>query len=136
MDDPWYREGLRFRCTQCGNCCTGAPGFVWITDDELARLAEFVGLRRDEFEQLYTRQVDERRSLIEKANNDCIFYDSAAGCTVYPARPAQCRTWPFWASNIKSPQAWERARQVCPGSGQGELIPAEEITRRMQVIRL
>ena len=27
--EPWYRDGLRFQCTQCGNCCTGDPGVVW-----------------------------------------------------------------------------------------------------------
>ena len=28
--EPWYRDGLRFACTRCGACCTGAPGYVWV----------------------------------------------------------------------------------------------------------
>ena len=31
---------------------------------------------------------------------------------------------------------WEETCRACPGSGEGELIPAEEITRRLQVIKL
>jgi Fe-S-cluster containining protein len=65
-----------------------------------------------------------------------VFYDRMAGCTVYPVRPRQCRTWPFWECNTESPAAWARAAAECPGCNQGELIPAEEITRRMKVIRI
>ncbi len=38
---PWYQDGLAFTCTQCGKCCTGDPGFVWVTDEEIAALAAF-----------------------------------------------------------------------------------------------
>ena len=136
MAEPWYQDGLRFECTRCGNCCTGPPGFVWVTAEEVAAIAEFRGESVAEVTAVYTRAVDGQRSLREKANGDCIFFDRAAGCTVYPARPRQCRTWPFWESNVATPQAWERTCAVCPGSGRGELIPAEEITRRLKVIRL
>ena len=33
---PWYAEGLRFKCTECGQCCTGAPGYVWVNEEEVA----------------------------------------------------------------------------------------------------
>ena len=136
MDKPWYQDGLAFQCTACGNCCTGPPGFVWMNDEELDALAAFKGEPREHVEKLYTRLLGPRRSLREKANGDCIFYDSQAGCTIYSVRPRQCRTWPFWESNVRTPEDWEETRQICPGSGQGDLIPAEEITRRMQVIKL
>ena len=38
-NQPWYADGLSFTCTQCGNCCTGGPGYVWISDMEIDRLA-------------------------------------------------------------------------------------------------
>jgi Fe-S-cluster containining protein len=134
--DPWYAAGLRFRCTMCGKCCTGAPGFVWVTDHEVAAIADFLKLPHDQMLALHTRVVNEDRSLREKANGDCIFWDKTAGCTIYDVRPAQCRTWPYWESNLRSPAAWQHTCDICPGSGQGDLIPAEEITRRMNVIRL
>ena len=136
MSELWYQGGLRFRCTRCGNCCTGAPGYVWVNDEELAALAELRGEPLADVTALYTRPVGRRRTLREKANGDCVFYDRQAGCTVYAVRPRQCRTWPFWESNTATPAAWAETCAVCPGAGQGDLIPAEEITRRVKDIRL
>jgi uncharacterized protein len=136
MAEPWYQDGLRFRCTRCGHCCTGAPGYVWVNEEEVADIARHLGQTPAEVEALFTRVVGRRRSLRERPNGECIFYDQQAGCTIYPVRPRQCRTWPFWESNVVTPDAWERTCEICPGSGRGELIPAEEITRRVKVIRL
>jgi Fe-S-cluster containining protein len=135
-DEPWYRDGLRFTCTQCGKCCTGDPGFVWVDDAELKAMAKFRGEPLREFGPLYTRQSRGKVTLREKANGDCVFYEAGRGCTVYPVRPKQCRTWPFWESNLESPETWDRTVAVCPGSGEGELIPVEEITRRMKVVKI
>ena len=132
--EPWYSDGLKFTCTQCGKCCTGAPGYVWVNDDEIAALARHRGEQLREFVAAYTRAARGKRTLREKANGDCVFWEAGRGCTVYPVRPRQCRTWPFWKSNVETPEAWDRAVEICPGSGEGELIPAEEITRRVKVI--
>jgi Fe-S-cluster containining protein len=107
-----------------------------VNEEEIAALAEHRGESVEEVTGLYTRLAARGRSLREKANGDCVFYDRAAGCTVYPVRPRQCRTWPFWESNVRTPEGWRRTCEVCPGSGQGDLIPAEEITRRLKIIRL
>jgi Fe-S-cluster containining protein len=107
-----------------------------VNDEEIAALAAFRGESVEQVTSLYTRAVEQRRSLRERSNGDCIFYDRQAGCTVYPVRPRQCRTWPFWESNLATPADWKRTCEVCPGSGKGELISGEEITRRLKVIRL
>ncbi|RUL81417.1 YkgJ family cysteine cluster protein [Tautonia sociabilis] len=124
---PWYRDGLRFSCTRCGNCCTGAPGYVWVDVGEVERLAAHLGLSPDEFGRRFVRQVGRRYSLVERPNGDCVFWDRASGCTVYQARPTQCRTWPFWEENLETPQDWEQVRQTCPGSGSGRWYSVEEI---------
>jgi Fe-S-cluster containining protein len=136
MTEPWYKDGLRFACTRCGKCCTGEPGFVWVNDEEIAAISALRNEPVDEVRGLYTREGYRGVTLREKANGDCIFFDRESGCTVYEARPRQCRTWPFWESNVATPEGWERTQSVCPGSGQGELFSAEEITRRLKVIRL
>ena len=134
--DPWYEAGLQFECTQCGNCCTGEPGYVWLDDDEIAAIAAEVDLPVSEFLAVYTKKLPRGISLREKANADCIFYDRARGCTIYAIRPRQCRTWPFWESNLTSRKSWETMKRGCPGAGQGELFSVEEITRRLKVIPL
>ena len=126
-DAPWYRDGLSFTCTQCGACCTGAPGFVWVDPGEIAQLAAFRGQTVDDFGKRYLRKVGDRISLIEHRNGDCVFWDRQQGCTVYDARPVQCRTWPFWPDNLATPEDWEHVVGVCPGSGQGQLFTVEEI---------
>ena len=135
---PWYHEGLRFHCTQCGNCCTGAPGFVWVNQDEIEQLAAAVGeTDLAAFEERYVRKVGARKSLKEFENGDCVFFDGESRrCTVYGQRPRQCRTWPFWDSNLRTPDAWAQTCEVCPGSGQGELYELETIEKQRKVIRI
>jgi Fe-S-cluster containining protein len=126
-DLPWFRDGLSFECTRCGACCTGAPGYVWVDAEEIARLAEHLHQTIEQFTKRYIRRVGDRFSLIERPGGDCIFWDKKAGCTVYPARPVQCQTWPFWPENVESPEDWTRVTRVCPGSGQGRWFSLEEI---------
>jgi Fe-S-cluster containining protein len=135
-EQPWYKDGLNFTCTQCGKCCTGEPGFVWVDDAEIDKLAANRGMNRAEFAAVYTYRTRGKVSLREKANGDCTFWDAARGCTVYPVRPKQCRTWPFWESNVTTPEDWAKTEAVCPGSGEGELIPVEEILRRVKTIKM
>ena len=136
-DRPWFADGLRFTCTQCGDCCTGAPGYVWVTQAEIADLAAETGLDPAEFEKRYVRRVGVRKSLVEFGNGDCVFFNNQSRkCSVYGARPRQCRTWPFWNSNLKSPATWKETCRVCPGSGQGQLITAEQIIAQAAVVKV
>lgn len=130
----WYADGLAFTCTQCGNCCTGPPGYVWFSDEEGRAIAAHLGLSVNEFLKRYTHRVMGRWSLNEQRSEqgyDCIFLrrDEAgkALCSIYQVRPTQCRTWPFWDSNLRSPAAWQRTQRTCPGSGHGKMYPIEQI---------
>lgn len=125
--DPWYHDGLAFECTRCGACCTGAPGYVWVNAEEIAQLAAFRGETVEQFSRRYVRRVGLRYSLTEKPGGDCVFWDKKAGCTVYPARPVQCQTWPFWPENIETDDDWRRVQGGCPGAGRGRLYTLEEI---------
>lgn len=139
MDDQrWYRDGLRFQCTQCGNCCTGAPGYVWVNKQEIQQLATQMGMASQaEFEDQYVRRIGIRKSLREFPNGDCVFFDTESrGCSVYQVRPRQCRSWPFWDSNLRDPAAWEDTCRICPGSGRGKLYALETIENQRQMIRV
>ena len=128
---PWFQDGLNFTCSQCGDCCTGAPGVVWVTDEELREIADYLNKPIGEIRLFHTRLVRGRMSLTEFANGDCTFFDpEKRHCKVYKARPIQCRTWPFWNSDLASPAAWEGVCETCPGSGTGAFFSLEEIQER------
>lgn len=133
----WYADGLRFECTQCGHCCSGSPGYVWVNQGEIESLAGIVGLSAEAFEEQYVRKIGVRKSLREFHNGDCVFFDSVTKrCSVYDVRPRQCRTWPFWESNLRSPGEWARTCESCPGSGTGRLYQLNEIDKQRQVMRI
>lgn len=121
----WYQDGLRFSCTQCGDCCTGAPGFVYVNDDEIAKIAAFLGKSDSGLTRAHIRPVGRQFSLTEdKKTGDCCFLvTSPKGkrtCSIYPVRPLQCRTWPFWTSNLEDRHAWQDAAGACPGMNKGK----------------
>lgn len=114
-DAAWYRDGLRFACTKCGRCCTGATGYVWTGEDEIGRLAEALSLSVDEFGRRYLRRVGARYALLEHpVTGDCVLLRDGL-CSVHEARPAQCRAFPFWPRNLESPAAWRAAAEECEG---------------------
>lgn len=125
MEQQWWNEGLPFKCTQCGDCCR-IEGYVWVDDQDIQRLATFLEISPAAFELKYVRQVGRNRSLIEKPNFECIFWED--GCSVYPARPPQCKTFPFWPQNLRSSRAWQQVVKECPGCGTGPLYSREEIS--------
>jgi len=130
-DQPWYHAGLQFACVQCGGCCTGEPGYVWVNRHEIAALAAALRLDPEQFQERYVRRVGSRRCLLELANGDCVFFDRRQGCQVYAVRPEQCRAWPFWTSNLASPAAWNDMCSRCPGGNRGPRISLEEIRARL-----
>lgn len=125
---PWYSEGLNFKCTECGKCCTGGPGAVWVTPVEVTALADRVGLSVEAFREQYTRNEGGRVTLIEKPDSyDCIFLKGKL-CSVYETRPRQCRTFPWWPSNLSSRATWDEIE--CEGiNPDAPLVPFEEIER-------
>ena len=137
--NPWYAGGLQFQCSQCGNCCTGAPGYVWVNKQEIAALADALGMTDiAAFERKYVRKIGIRKSLRELPGSyDCVFFDAEARqCQFYEQRPRQCRTWPFWDSNLRNPGEWARTCRDCPGSGTGPLVPLEEIEQQRSTLHI
>jgi Fe-S-cluster containining protein len=126
---PWYRDGLRFECTRCGNCCSGTPGTVHVSDREIEELARHFSLSIEEFRTVYTRTLRKGAiALREKRNKECVFYDRDRGCTVYQQRPRQCRTWPFWRGVVATEERWTEEAEGCPGMNRGKLHRAAEIS--------
>lgn len=121
--EKWYKDGLKFSCSRCGNCCSGPPGYVWVTKEEIGRISKFLGRSDDWLDKTKLRRVHFRYSLTELKGGDCIFLSREGGktsCSIHSVRPLQCRTWPFWNDNLRSQKAWEEThRHTCPGMNEG-----------------
>ena len=114
---------------KCSSCCRHESGFVFLSEKDVSVLTAHMRMRYTDFVREFCRWVgdggDERLSLTEKPNFDCIFWDG--NCTVYQYRPLQCRTFPFWQSMVSSRGAWAAAARDCPGINRGAAHPREEI---------
>jgi len=131
---PWYHEGLQFECQACGCCCSGGSGYVWVTQEEIDKIATQMELDSLMFEQVFVWTVTaEKRSLKEYPNGDCVLLgDKTRRCRVYKERPIQCRTWPFWWNNLYSPSTWATAAATCPGCNTGKLYSLKEIEEQRE----
>lgn len=128
ISETWWSEGVRFTCIGCGRCCRGEPGAIFFTPEEERRVAEHLGMARDEFIRLYVTRKWGRPSFLECRNGDCIFYKAnEAKCGIYALRPEQCSLFPFWPSVTESKEAWDEQAKHCPGMNEGCLYTAEEI---------
>lgn len=129
--DQFYDNGLKFTCERCSGCCRHEPGYVFLSEVDLKKMCDRFNMARRKFIKKYCCIVDlvgiKRITLIEKSNNDCIFWDN--GCTVYEDRPLQCRSFPFWAHNLIDEGTWSKVVNECPGAGKGDLRSKEDIDR-------
>lgn len=124
--EPWWAGGLTFRCTACGQCCTGEPGHVWVDRDEIRRMAQHLGESERAFIKRTVRKVGRRLSLKERKNGDCVMLVDGK-CSVYGAKPERCTTYPFWKPVLASPEMWDDNAERCEGIGQGDYYSREEI---------
>ncbi len=106
-------------CAACGgNCCTGESGYIWVKVDEIEAIAGFLEQNIEDFATIHLKKVKHRYSLIERPREKegdfaCIFFDDAMQrCSIYPVRPSQCRTFPFW-NQFK--QDICEVQKECPG---------------------
>jgi hypothetical protein len=127
---------LRFECTRCGECCRtrGEYAHVYLNDDEVADLARFLGMTRERFERQYTFEDGGWREL-RFHSQECVFLTPEGTCGVYPARPVQCRTFPFWPDLVRGDRFTRRAQSLCEGVGEGRLHSPEEVAARVQEYR-
>lgn len=128
--DAWMGEGLRFACTMCGRCCRthGDHAWVYLSERDVSRIAGHLGLDEDTFRARHCRTLD-GWTVLAADEPACPFLDPDRRCRIYPVRPKQCSTWPFWAENL-DPTTWEETvRPICPGIGTGPLYPPARVRR-------
>ena len=137
MEESFYKDGLRFSCSQCARCCCGTPGVVFLNRQELTALSEHEQLTPEQFIKVFCRWIDrddgtQILSLRENSRYECIFWKEGEGCSVYELRPVQCRTYPFWSNVLKDKTSWDKEKDKCPGINEGQLFSKEDIDAELK----
>lgn len=125
----FLKDGVRFECQGSGKCCTsrGSHGFIYVSLKDRKVFAKYFKLTTGEFTKRYCSKTNGWYHLSE-SEGDCRFLKGKS-CSVYEARPIQCRTWPFWPEHLNA-RAWKKEiADFCPGVGKGRHYSAEEIAK-------
>lgn len=124
---------IRFECQGSSNCCISREsyGYVYLSKKDILRLSKFKNLKSNIFLNLFCEQTNGFTHLKEKnKNGKCLFLNKKK-CSVYSARPTQCRTWPFWSENMNA-KTWDQdISKFCPGVGKGKIISPKKIKEMM-----
>lgn len=124
-----YDQGIKFECQGSSNCCVSREsyGYVYLSKKDINRFCKFIKLQKKDFVKLYCDKTNGFIHLKEKNENGNCQFLKGKKCTVYKARPEQCRTWPFWSENMNSKKWNNEIAKFCPGIGRGKLYSQKEI---------
>jgi len=130
-----YTKGIRFECQGSGNCCVsrGGYGYVYLSIKDIKRLSYHQKMKTHEFIHLYCDKTDGFTHLKENLKNGYCQFLNDKKCSVYKARPTQCRTWPFWNENMNV-KVWNHdITKFCPGVGKGKIINKKKIDNNLKI---
>jgi len=117
LGKKWYINGLNLNVAGAADAARGRRGLYLGYKPEIKFIANFLKMPTGQLRHKFLRRVGLRTSIIEDAaSKDCIFLQNVTGqkqCSIYPVRPNQCRTWPFWPENL--------ATTRCMGKNQQEM---------------
>jgi hypothetical protein len=125
---------MRFQCQPgCIRCCE-AKGFVYVTHDDIGRLAEHVGITRTEFKRRYLCGTAPLLRFRKQRHKQCPFLLSN-GCSVHAVKPLQCSSFPYWPELLAKASERREVAEYCPGLNTGPLVNikiAREVAARVQ----
>lgn len=126
---------LRFSCQSgCSKCCE-IQGYVYLTEDDVRRAANYLNLTQAEFERRYIYRTRHLRRLRKpRDGRECGFLENGL-CTIHQAKPTHCRLFPFWPEYVESRAAWKKLGNWCPGIGKGELVQIGTAVERANEMR-
>lgn len=120
------KVNFRFECQRgCTNCCTQS-GHVYLTEEDIDRIAAHLELDRETFEKRYVYRTRQQARLTVPRAHSCHFL-LPDGCGIHEVKPLQCRVFPYWPENVTGRTAWKALRRYCPGVGVGPLVEIEAV---------
>lgn len=127
----YQRAPLRFECTGCGACCTGGTDHtVELNPTEHHALRKYLRLSPAWFRRRYLeRAADGEYGIRLNADGRCPFLGRDNRCRVYPVRPRQCRTYPWWPELVERKQDWLNEAKRCEGMNRGAVVPRVKIEK-------
>ncbi|MBS1832934.1 MAG: YkgJ family cysteine cluster protein [Acidobacteria bacterium] len=115
-------DGLRFECQRgCTKCCE-TKGYVYITDDDLARISTYLKMKPEEFTVRFVYKTKHLRRLRKPGNGEQCRFLKDGGCSIHAVKPVQCRLYPFWPELVEYRDLWNDEATRCPGIGKGKLV--------------
>ena len=104
-----------FDCKLCGVCCQGEGG-IYLESEKADAPARILGLTTKEFKEIYTEPKYGLLSLKTDGDGYCLLHDRQTHtCRIHEAKPRMCRDWPFFYGMLSVRQAFEDAKDACPG---------------------
>jgi Fe-S-cluster containining protein len=90
-------SGPSLDCIKCPSLCCRMAGYVEVSRADIRRLARFLGLTVPAFEQQHiVERTREGGKRIKSGHAVCQFLGEDRLCTVYEARPRDCRGYVCW----------------------------------------
>ena len=92
------------------------PGFVHLTLEEGRKMARFFKMPFNDFKKKYIKYVLWGGHVLNMSvKGGCIFLKGGK-CEIYPVRPEQCRTFPYWEDIIADEREWKYVQSYCKGA--------------------
>lgn len=140
----YHNQPIRFRCTQCSQCCYGGKyAYVKASHQEIENIRSFLKITREDFKTDYLiKLVDHgygirmKFSVLAKTmgkKGHCILLNEEGKCSVYPVRPTQCRSYPFWPEILISEDKWNDERSRCEGINLGDVVATDYIEEQKEL---
>ena len=134
IEKKLIEKGIKFKCQGSSNCCVsrGTYGYVYLTKNDLLRFSKYFKISTLLFKKKYCQYSDGYMHLKEvNKNGNCIFLKNKK-CSIYKARPTQCRTWPFWKENMNAKKWNNHIKNFCPGVGKGKKYSYDKILKKIK----
>ena len=134
---PLYlKEPLRFECTRCGACCTSSGDYyVYLSHSEIEKIGDFLAVSRAWFKRRYLQNLPENGwVLVVNTDKTCVFLDKDKRCRIYPVRPGQCLSYPYWPEVVLRKKDWMSESRRCEGIGRGGIVSKKTITALLELV--
>ena len=129
-------QPVRFECTGCGRCCHGDPAthYIELLAGDRQRISQYLGISEQTFSRQYTvTDQDVGEGIRINHQGRCVFLNERGQCDIYPVRPLQCASYPFWPEIMHNRSSWKAEAPRCEGIGRGEPLEASRVFEQLRL---